>query len=277
MALTLAPPDIPRDTQGSVLPNGLTVLVHEDDRFPLAAVRLLVRAGSAHEQPGQAGISHLLEHMVFKGTSRRKLGQIAEEIESVGGELNAGTGFDATMYIIDVPSTHWTLALDVLEDIIFHPDVQPSELEAEREVILSELEQGEVSVITATLTDADGPVPGIKGSFSFQSNQTSARLMPVDVSTNAQGQLSANYQAGVRDGVDIVEVRIAPSLAATVNITVGTPTATITISPNPLPEATRSTGLYIQRAQWFSHASWRYVAQQWGGVWKWWKHGGWNL
>jgi zinc protease len=143
MALTLAPPDIPRDTQVSVLPNGLTVLVHEDDRFPLAAVRLLVRAGSAHEQPGQAGISHLLEHMVFKGTSRRKLGQIAEEIESVGGELNAGTGFDATMYIIDVPSTHWTLALDVLEDIIFHPDVQPSELEAEREVILSELEQGE--------------------------------------------------------------------------------------------------------------------------------------
>jgi len=108
----------------------------------------------------------------------------------------------------------------------------------------SELEQGEVSVITATLTDADGPVPGIKGSFSFQSNQTSARLMPVDVSTNAQGQLSANYQAGVRDGVDIVEVRIAPSLAATVNITVGTPTATITISPNPLPEATHNIDYY---------------------------------
>jgi len=101
----------------------------------------------------------------------------------------------------------------------------------------SEVEPGGTSVVTATLTDADGPVPGIKGAFSFQSNQTSARLTPVDVSTNAQGQISANYQAGERAGVDIVEVNFEPSLAATVNITVGTPTSTITISPKVLPEA----------------------------------------
>jgi zinc protease len=130
-------------TQVTVLPNGLTVLVHEDQRFPLVSIRLFVRAGSAHEDPEQAGISHMLEHMVFKGTTTRTPGEVAAQIEGVGGELNAATGFDATMYIMDVPDEHWVLALEVLQDMIFQAAIDPDELESERQVILSELDQGQ--------------------------------------------------------------------------------------------------------------------------------------
>jgi len=129
-------------TQVTVLPNGLTVLVHENRRFPLVAVRLFIRAGSAHELPGQAGISHMLEHMVFKGTKTRAPGEAAAQIEGIGGELNAATGFDATMYIMDVPDEHWVLALEVLQDMIFQAAIDPGELESERQVVLSELDQG---------------------------------------------------------------------------------------------------------------------------------------
>ncbi len=130
-------------TQITVLPNGLTVLVHEDERFPLASIRLFVRAGSAHEHPDQAGISHMLEHMVFKGTATMAPGEIAARIEGVGGELNAATGFDATMYIMDVPDEHWVLALEVLQEMIFQAAIDPGELESERQVILAELDQGQ--------------------------------------------------------------------------------------------------------------------------------------
>lgn len=129
-------------TQVTVLPNGLTVLVHEDERFPLASIRLFVRAGSAHEHPDQAGISHMLEHMVFKGAATMAPGEVAARIEGVGGELNAATGFDSTMYIMDVPDEHWILALEVLRDMIFQATVDPEALESERQVILAELDQG---------------------------------------------------------------------------------------------------------------------------------------
>lgn len=143
MALSRRSADLSSQTQVSVLSNGLTLLVHEDDRFPLVALRLYVRAGSAHELPEQAGISHMLEHMVFKGTPRRPQGQVAVEIESVGGELNAATGFDATTYIMDLPVEHWALGLDVLQDMIFNATIAPDDLESERQVILSEMEQGD--------------------------------------------------------------------------------------------------------------------------------------
>jgi zinc protease len=81
------------------LENGLGVLVQPDKRFPLVSLRLYVHAGSAYETPGRSGISHLLEHMVFKGTARRAPGQVAEDIESAGGYLNAATSFDYTVYI----------------------------------------------------------------------------------------------------------------------------------------------------------------------------------
>ncbi len=132
-----APPVLTR------LENGLDVLVQPDTRFPLVSLRLYVRAGAAYETPAQAGISHLLEHMVFKGTARRAPGQVAEEIEGAGGYLNAATSFDYTVYIIDLPAERLELGLDVLRDMIFGAALDPEELEREKQVVLAELERGE--------------------------------------------------------------------------------------------------------------------------------------
>ena len=124
------------------LPNGLTVLVQEDKRFPLVAERLYVRAGSAYEAKGQEGISHLLEHMVFNSTAKRPKGGVAAAIEGAGGDANAGTSFDYTQYMADLPSSQWKLGLDVIQDMIFGAKFDPEELEKEKKVVISELERG---------------------------------------------------------------------------------------------------------------------------------------
>ena len=124
------------------LPNGLTVMTVEDNRFPLVAVRLFVHAGSGYETPGQAGLSHLLEHMVFKSTEKRPAGQVASDIEGAGGELNASTSFDGTTYRVDLPAERWKLGLDVIKDMIFGAKFDPAELDSERQVVLSELARG---------------------------------------------------------------------------------------------------------------------------------------
>ncbi len=125
-----------------ILENGLTVYILEDHRFPLVSTRLYVKAGSAYEKAQDAGISHVLEHMVFKGTEKRSRGIVAEEIEDVGGYLNAATSLDYTVYINDLPSKHWALGLDIVKDLAFHPTLDPAELESEKKVVLSELQMG---------------------------------------------------------------------------------------------------------------------------------------
>ncbi|WP_319467487.1 pitrilysin family protein [uncultured Pseudodesulfovibrio sp.] len=125
------------------LKNGLTVLIKEDDRFPLVNARLMVHAGSAYETPKTAGISHLLEHMVFKGTDKREVGQSARDIESIGGSMNAATSFDYTVYYVEVPEKEWKLGLDVITDMAFHATIDPKELKSEKKVVLEELERGE--------------------------------------------------------------------------------------------------------------------------------------
>ena len=127
------------------LANGLTLLVLEDRRFPLVSTRLYVHAGSAYEDPKQAGISHVLEHMVFKGTEKRPKGQVASVVESQGGYLNAATSFDYTMYLTDMPSKHWRLGMDVVRDMAFHPALDADELESEKKVIVAELKRGQDS------------------------------------------------------------------------------------------------------------------------------------
>ncbi len=126
------------------LANGMPVYLIRDSRFPMVCTRLYVRTGSGHETPGIFGISHVLEHMVFKGTERRPaLGQIAREVESLGGYLNAYTSFDKTCYLTDMPSRHWKTGLDIVQDMAFHPLLDPKELEKEKPVIISELEGNE--------------------------------------------------------------------------------------------------------------------------------------
>ncbi|MFW5735415.1 MAG: M16 family metallopeptidase, partial [Oceanidesulfovibrio sp.] len=135
------------------LENGMGVLVKEDDRFPLVSVRLYVHTGSAYEDPDLAGISHLLEHMVFKGTEKRAPGDVAREIEAVGGYVNAATSFDYTVYLSELPSERWELALDVFKDMIFGASLDPQELEREKQVVLSELQRGEDNPSTLLFKD----------------------------------------------------------------------------------------------------------------------------
>ncbi len=127
-----------------VLENGLVVLLKQDRSAPLVAVQYWVHAGSIHEgaQLG-GGLSHYLEHMVFKGTAKRGPGQVSKEIADIGGEINAYTSNDRTVFHVVLPSAHWLVGLDVLTDAVFHPSFPAEEWEREREVILREVDMGE--------------------------------------------------------------------------------------------------------------------------------------
>ncbi len=134
--------NMPTDkAQITKLKNGLTVYILPDERFPLVSTRLYVRAGSSYETVEEAGISHVLEHMVFKGTNKRPLGAVAGDIEAAGGYLNAATSFDYTVYLTDLPSKHWALGLDVVNDMAFNPTLDAKELESEKKVVLAELQR----------------------------------------------------------------------------------------------------------------------------------------
>ncbi len=125
----------------TVLENGLRVLVIEDTRFPLVSVRLYVHAGGSYEEPSQAGISHLLEHMVFRGTKKRPDGALAQEIESVGGDFNAYTSADETVYYTDLPAKEWRRGIDVVADMALNPIIDATILEEEKKVVYAEMGQ----------------------------------------------------------------------------------------------------------------------------------------
>src|SRR5512145_368699 len=125
------------------LANGLTVVIRENHSSPVVAVQVWVKAGSATEPEGRAGMSHILEHMAFKGTKRRGPGQIAREVEALGGEINAYTSFDQTVYHITISGRYLENAMDILADTLGNSTFDPQELEREREVILEELRMNE--------------------------------------------------------------------------------------------------------------------------------------
>ena len=122
-----------------IIANGLTAVVKESHRAPVVAVQIWVKAGSAYETEEQAGITHLIEHMIFKGTEKRKPGELAATIESLGGTINAYTSYDYTVYHCVVPKQHLSIALDILEDAVFHSKFDPEELEREKKVVLEEM------------------------------------------------------------------------------------------------------------------------------------------
>src|SRR5262249_18995245 len=124
----------------TVLPNGLTILTEEMPHTRSATVSFYVGAGSRYERDEEAGLSHFLEHMLFKGPSRRPTARlVSEAIEAVGGSHNAATDREATIYYAKVPHTAALTAIDVLSDMVCEPDMDPVELEKERHVILEEL------------------------------------------------------------------------------------------------------------------------------------------
>jgi predicted Zn-dependent peptidase len=121
------------------LDTGLTVVTDEMSHLKTASLGVWVGAGSRDERPDEHGISHLLEHMAFKGTSRRTARQIAEEIEAVGGDLNAATSVETTAYYARTLAADVPLALDVLSDILSDPAFDPEELQREQNVIAQEI------------------------------------------------------------------------------------------------------------------------------------------
>ena len=139
---TVAPATV-NDTVLTRLPNGLTVLVKKDTRFPLVSMRLYVHAGSAYETPELAGISHVLEHMVFKGTENYSQEELSATIEAAGGYMNAATSFDYTVYLTDMTKDTWERGMTILKEMAFHALLDETALASEKDVIVAELKRSE--------------------------------------------------------------------------------------------------------------------------------------
>jgi predicted Zn-dependent peptidase len=125
----------------AMLPNGLRIVTDPVATVDTVSLGLWVDIGTRHEAPEINGVAHFLEHMAFKGTERRSARAIAEEIEAVGGHLNAYTSRESTAYYAKVLKEDVPLALDILADILLHSTFDPAELERERTVILQEIGQ----------------------------------------------------------------------------------------------------------------------------------------
>jgi len=129
--------------QRYVLENGLTVILEENHFAPVVAMSVWVKVGSADEAPEEEGLAHVHEHMLFKGTERRGVGGIANEVEAAGGDINAYTSLAETVYYLTIPSRHLKLGLDVLADAMFHSSFDSKELRKELEVVLEEIKRGD--------------------------------------------------------------------------------------------------------------------------------------
>jgi len=124
----------------TTLPNGLRVITSSMPHTHSVSLTLYLGAGARYERDGQAGISHFLEHMLFKGTEKRPTAkEIAEAVDSLGGIMNGGTDREYTVYYIKVARPHMDIALDVLFQLVRHPLIDVSEMEKERGVVVEEL------------------------------------------------------------------------------------------------------------------------------------------
>jgi len=128
-------PHLYKETLG----NGLTVIVKETPDNKAATVQIRVKAGSVYEDDNEKGITHLIEHMIFKGTPTRGPGEVAGAIEEVGGRINAYTSYEYTVYYAILSARHWDTALEVLTDAVLHSTFDPEELEREKKVVSEEI------------------------------------------------------------------------------------------------------------------------------------------
>lgn len=117
--------------------------MRESHRDPVVELQVWAGVGSADERPGEEGLAHFHEHMLFKGTARRQVGEVAGEIEGLGGQINAYTSFDTTVYHATLPSSEWRRGLDVLVDAIRFSVFDEDEISREREVVLEEIRRSE--------------------------------------------------------------------------------------------------------------------------------------
>jgi predicted Zn-dependent peptidase len=132
-----------RNIQRAVFANGLTVLTEKMDHIRSVSMGIWIKSGSRHEDPNFNGISHFLEHMVFKGTSNRSAEDIARQVDSIGGNMDAFTGKETICFNVKVLDEHLPIAVDVLSDMVLHPVFDSKEIIRERGVILEEIKMDE--------------------------------------------------------------------------------------------------------------------------------------
>ena len=122
-----------------VLPNGTEMLITEDHRVPCAALQVWVQVGSLCEQKDQHGMAHFIEHMLFKGTKTNKVGELWKKVEGWGGNINAYTDYDRTVYHLTLNAAHMLDGLAALHDAIYHSELSASEIAREKEVVCEEI------------------------------------------------------------------------------------------------------------------------------------------
>jgi len=137
-------PALPPGVRISQLENGLTIIVREDHSAPVVSAQAWAMTGSINEGKWLgSGMSHVLEHMLFKGTTTRGAGRIDQEVQDAGGYMNAYTSFDRTVYYIDVPNTGAKVAIDILCDIMRNATLPADEMAKEKQVILREMDMNQ--------------------------------------------------------------------------------------------------------------------------------------
>src|SRR5579884_4515160 len=122
-----------RNVRREVLPNGLTILTEEMQQIRSASIGIWIRTGSRNEESERNGISHFIEHMVFKGTTSRSAEDIARQVDSIGGNMDAFTGKETVCFNMKVLDEHLPVAIDILSDMVLNPVFAPGEITRERE------------------------------------------------------------------------------------------------------------------------------------------------
>src|SRR5437764_9899782 len=133
----------PRSIKKQILPNGLTILTERMEHIRSVAIGIWVKSGSRHEHAEVNGISHFVEHMVFKGTRNRSALDIARQMDSIGGNMDAFTGKETICFNAKVLDEHLPVAVDVLSDIVLNPLFEPQDVTREKGVILEEIKMDE--------------------------------------------------------------------------------------------------------------------------------------
>ena len=135
--------DQDRNIRRQVLPNGLTIITEEMDHIRSVSIGIWIKTGSRDEDKQWNGISHFVEHMVFKGTQHRSAEEIARQVDSIGGNIDAFTAKECVSFSIKVLDDHLPIALDVLSDLVLNPVFDDQDITRERGVILEEIKMDE--------------------------------------------------------------------------------------------------------------------------------------
>src|SRR5207302_8371473 len=132
-----------RNVRRPVLPNGLTILTEEMQQIRSTSIGIWIKTGSRHEESDRNSISHFVEHMLFKGTTSRSAQDIARQVDSIGGNMDAFTAKECICFNIKILDEHLPIAMDILSDLVLNPTFDPKDILREKGVILEEIKMDE--------------------------------------------------------------------------------------------------------------------------------------